>query len=614
MDQEPSTCDLSASPPTPFPPVTESDLEPVAEQCSRPTIGKQLWALRNVLIVLLTPLVLLPLPIVVDDPKTNCAYIILVMAVFWMTEAVPIAATSLIPIFLFPMMGMLPASTVSATYLNDASVLCFGSLVMAVAIETWGVHRRIALRMLVLVGAEPRRLMAGLMASTWFLSIWMANTAATAMMIPIVNTIMQQLKTSGQGGLDKDTDIDQSSNSYKLAKISPEDGKPTDTSQTSSHTRDDEVHHQRMFKALSLSVCFAANIGGIAGLTGTGSNVVLKGQSDMIFADNNATSPITFSAWFVYGLPLSVLVLGILWIWMQIYFLRCGCGSFSNDRAATKRVNDAIKKDIRQLGPMSFAERSTLIFTGLLMVLWITRDFGNFGGWGLIFKPKFASDSTPALLISFLLFIFPADRPPVFCLRKKDDSGDPAFRPLLTWKDVQEKMTWSLYLLFGAGFSLAKASQVSGLSDWIGEKLQVFADLNPYVTMLIICYIVSFVTQFMSNVALATLMMPIMAKMATSLGFSPLFFMFPVTVATSFAFMLPIATPPNAIVFSYGNVGVVEMATCGLMMNILSVPVIVFATSTWGNAFFNLTTLPAGFLLTATTSSPLNLSVSNTTN
>ncbi|XP_046553585.1 solute carrier family 13 member 5-like [Haliotis rubra] len=613
MDQETNTRDPSMIQQTPSPPIAELDLEPVAEQCSKPTIGRQLWALRNVLIVLLTPVVLLPLPIVVDDPKTNCAYVILVMAVFWMTEAVPIAATSLMPIFMFPMMGMLPASTVSATYLNDASVLCFGSLVVAVAIETWGIHRRIALRMLVLVGAEPKRLMAGVMASTWFLSIWIANTATTAMMIPIINTIMQQLKTSGQGDHDKETDIEQSSNSYKLATISPEGGKPADTSQPSSHARDDEVHYQRMFKALSLSVCFAANIGGIAGLTGTGSNVVLKGQSDMIFADNDVTCPVTFSAWFVYGLPLSIIVLVILWIWMQIYFLRCRCCG-TNDKTATKRVTDAIKEDFKKLGPMSFAQWSTLTFTGLLMVLWITRDFGSYGGWGLIFKPKFASDSTPALLISFLLFIFPADRPAVFCLRKKDDVREPTFRPLLTWKDVQKKMTWSLYLLFGAGFSLAKASQVSGLSDWIGEKLQVFADLNPYITMLIICYIVSFATQFMSNVALTTLMMPIMAKLSTGLGYSPLFFMFPVAVASSFAFMLPIATPPNAIVFSYGNVGVVDMASCGFIMNILSVPVIVFATSTWGNAFFDLTTLPAGFLQGAMTNSPLNVSISNSTN
>ncbi|XP_071110962.1 Na(+)/citrate cotransporter-like [Haliotis cracherodii] len=607
------------------PPVTQQGLDTVVGQCGTPTIRMQLWALRNVFIVFLIPLVLLPLPVVVNDPKTDCAYVILVMAVFWVTEAVPIAATSLIPIFLFPMMGLLSARTVSATYVNDTSVMCFGSLILAVAIETWGLHRRIALRILVFVGAEPRRLMAGLMAVTWFLSVWISNTATTAMMTPIVLTILQQLKTSGHGGQDKDKDIEQSSNSYELATIAPDNdpGKPAEGDveckertaaaqrSPSSPTSEDETLHLRMSKALSLSICFAANIGGIAGLTGTGSNVVLKGQTDIIFANNNVTSPVTFSAWLVYGAPLSLLVLILLWFWMQIYMLRCRCcGTFSN-QTATRRVNDALKEELKKLGPISFPQWCTMLFFGLLTVLWVTRDFGNFGGWGRIFKPKFASDSTPAIFISFLLFICPADPP--FCFRKQNDVGEPTFRPLLTWKDVQEKMAWSLYLLFGAGFSLAKASQESGLSDWIGEKLQVLAELNPYLTMLILCYIVSFATQFMSNVALATLIMPIMAQMAINIGFSPLFFMFPVTVATSFSFMLPIATPPNAIVFSYGTVGVADMAISGLVMNIISVPVIVLATATWGNAFFDLEILPSGFVKGPTAISHLNASISNTT-
>ncbi|XP_067673853.1 solute carrier family 13 member 2-like [Haliotis asinina] len=634
-----------ALPPTDQQDPLEPEFEPpntrgsVDEQIyDRPSIWRQLWGVRNVLIVLLTPMILLPLPLAADDPKTQCAYVILVMAVFWITEAVPIAATSLIPIFLFPMMGLLSARTVSATYLNDTSVLFLGGLIVAVAIETWNLHKRIAVGVLMLVGAEPRWLMAGLMAVTWFLSMWISNTATTAMMIPIVQAVLQQLKTSGHGNqaqsqldmgegndcfqmemtptgddaktpVDDVTKVDVASNGTKPVGAAPEQHS---RSARTKADHEEEAKHLRMCKAMSLSICYAANIGGIASLTGTGPNLVLKGQSDIIFTDNNATSPITFSTWLVYGLPLSVIVLVILWIWMQIYFLRCRgfCGCFSGgvNNDASKRVKGVIREEFRKLGPVSFAQWCIIICFGILVVLWITRDFGEVPGWGEIFRPNFVSDSTPAMFIGFLLFVCPANVPNVFCLRKPEDKTKPKIRPILRWQDVHEKMPWSLYLILGAGYSLARASQDSGLSEWLGGKLAVFSHLDPYLMLLILCYIVAFATEVTSNTAIATLMMPIMAQLAVNLNVNPLFFMFPTALATSFAFMLPVATPPNAIVFSYGQVRVIDMVTCGFLMNVLSVPVIILATATWGNAFFNFDTLPSGFLQLTTPLSDLNTS------
>ncbi|XP_071110833.1 solute carrier family 13 member 2-like [Haliotis cracherodii] len=636
-----------------LPPADQQDpLEPEFEQpssrgcvdqqlCERPSIWRQLWGIRNVLIVLLTPIILLPLPLAADDPKTQCAYVILVMAVFWITEAVPIAATSLIPIFLFPMMGLLSARTVSATYLNDTSVLFLGGLIVAVAIETWDLHKRIAIGVLMLVGAEPKWLMAGLMAVTWFLSMWISNTATTAMMIPIVQAVLQQLKTSGHGDQEQSpTDEGQCmANGRVQLEMTPigddvkkpvEDQTKVDVSNDNKvqplgatpeeHTRSaqakatqiEEAKHLRMCKAMSLSICYAANVGGIASLTGTGPNLVLKGQSDIIFTDNNATSPITFSTWLVYGVPLSLIVLVLLWIWMQIYFLRCrgfcDCFNGGTNGDASKRVKAVIREEFRKLGPVSFAQWCIMIFFGILVVLWITRDFGEVAGWGEIFRPNFVSDSTPAIFVSFLLFVCPANVPNVFCLRKPGDLTKPKIRPILRWQDVHEKMPWSLYLILGAGYSLARASQDSGLSEWLGGKLGVFSHLDPYLMLLILCYIVAFATEVTSNTAIATLMMPIMAQLAVNLNVNPLFFMFPTALATSFAFMLPVATPPNAIVFSYGQVRVIDMVTCGFLMNIISVPVIILATATWGNAFFNFDTLPPGFIQATTPLSLFNAS------
>ncbi|XP_071110832.1 solute carrier family 13 member 2-like [Haliotis cracherodii] len=613
--------------------------------CERPSIWRQLWGIRSVLIVLLTPTVLLPLPLASDDPKTNCAYVILVMAVFWITEAVPIAVTSLIPIFLFPMMGLLPAKTVSATYFNDASALFLGGLTVAVAIETWDLHKRIAIGVLMLVGAEPKWLMSCMMVVTWFLSMWISNTATTAMMIPILQAVLQQLKTSGHGDqegqckangcaklemtligdeakkpVENLTKVDVSNNT----KVQPLGATPEQHTRTAhaKATQEEEAKHLRMCKAMYLSICYAANIGGIASLTGTGPNLVLKGQSDIIFADNNATSPITFSTWLVYGVPLSLIVLVLLWIWMQIYFLRCRgfCDCFTGvaNNDARKRVKAVIRHEFRKLGPVPFAQWCIMIFFGILVVLWITRDFGEVGGWGDIFRPKFVSDSTPAIFISFLLFVCPANVPNVLCLRKPGDLTKLKIRPILRWQDVHEKMPWSLYLILGAGYSLARASKDSGLSEWLGGKLGVFSHIDPYLMLLILCYIVAFATEVTSNSAIATLIMPIMAQLAVNLNVNPLFFMFPTALATSFAFMLPVATPPNAIVFSYGQVRVIDMVTCGFLMNIISVPVIILATATWGNAFFNFDTLPLGFIQATTplslfnTSSPLPLLLNTT--
>ncbi|XP_041349639.1 solute carrier family 13 member 5-like [Gigantopelta aegis] len=621
------------------------------------SVLKQLWSLRAVIIVFLVPIILMPLPLVENSTEGRCAYLIIVMAIFWISEAIPIAVTSLIPIFLCPMMGILTARQVSATYLNDTSMLFIGGLIVAIAIETWDLHKRIALRVLMLVGAEPRWLMAGLMFVTWFLSMWISNTATTAMMIPIVQAILQQLKDSGNlTGLDgknigrKGTQQNFDNRAYEVemedipldekaaaaaATNAGGDAAVDDTKQvdvTHKHSTDNDLteeeqaqedaDHLRMCKALSLAVAYAANTGGIASLTGTGPNVVLKGQSDIIFDERNIPNPITFATWLIYGLPLSFIVLIVLWIWMQIFFLRCRgfCSCFrrkTDGGTDDSEVKIVIRKAYTDLGPISFAQKVIIILFIMLVILWITRDLGGTGGWapsshqGLsLFRLPIAFHQCPHMSYSLL----PSSVPNVFCFRKPgrfrkpDDESKSQLVPILNWRNIHEKMPWSLYLLLGGGYALAKASTESGLSRWVGERLTVFSSLNPWLMLLILCYILTFATEVTSNTAIATLMMPILAQLALSLNVNPLFFMFPAALTTSFAFMLPVATPPNAIVFSYGQVRVIDMVACGFVMNVVTVPILVFATITWGNAFFHFDTLPDGFNVSipiATTATPL---------
>ncbi|XP_025091731.1 solute carrier family 13 member 2-like isoform X2 [Pomacea canaliculata] len=552
------------------------------------------------------------------------------MAVFWVTEAIPIAMTSLMPVFLLPMMGVLTARTVSATYLNDTSILFMGGLTVAIAIETWNLHRRIALSVMLVAGAEPRWLMLGMMLVTWFLSMWMSNTATTAMMLPIVQAVLEQIQDT------QDIDASEDDHSHDVEVVSElekkaeeDDDNERDTSgqkkkkkkakagqkkERKGKAKPKQLSMTELGKALSLAIAYSANVGGIGSLTGTGPNLVLLGQSQIIFEQYGLQTPITFASWLVFGLPLSLMLVFIVWIWLQVLFFRCRGGCDCIFKRGSKeleernqKVRAAIRKEFEKLGPITFAQGTIMVFFGILVALWITRDLGGSGGWGLIFEEGFVSDSTPAVLTAVLFFVLPSSLPDILFPSKRNAKGPRGpIKPLLDWRTLNEKMPWSLYLLLGGGFAIAQAAETSGLSRWLGQKLAVFGALDPWLMLLIICYIVTFATEVTSNTAIATLMMPILAQLALTLGVNPLFFMFPTAITTSFAFMLPVATPPNAIVFAFGTVRVIDMVTCGFILNILCVPCLLLATVTWANAFFHFTTLPPEFLLNANISAAAN--------
>lgn len=367
--------------------------------------------------------------------------------------------------------------------------------------------------------------------------------------------------------------------------------------------KEKEESIKKMSKGFALCVAYAANIGGVATLTGTPPNLILQGQADKLYSSrvSGADSGITFAKWMGFGLPLSIIVLLLSWIWLQIMFLGFSCFKKQNpkERKAIKLVIEGEKK---KLGGITFGEVVVMLLFGALALLWIFRDIPGFGGWKVIFKEdtngSYVKDSTSAMLIAVSLFFLPTKLPRVFCWNKYDvseSSDKPKYHPILTWKNTVNRIPWGVIVLLGGGFALASATSASGLSKKVGCSLRILDSFEPWVMNLILSLIIAAATEITSNSATATILMPIMAELAINTGSHPLYLMVTAAVACSFAFMLPVATPPNAIVFSTGYIKIPDMAVAGLVMNVLAVLVLNLGINTWGRALFDLDTMPSIF-------------------
>uniref|UniRef100_A0A8C6S4B3 Solute carrier family 13 member 5b n=1 Tax=Neogobius melanostomus TaxID=47308 RepID=A0A8C6S4B3_9GOBI len=485
-------------------------------------------------------------------------------------------------------------------------VVC-GGLMVAVAVEHWNLHKRIALRVLLLVGVRPALLMLGFMGVTAFLSMWISNTATTAMMVPIVQAVLEQLNNN-------EAEIPHILSSEEILQTTDSDNKPLPPAEkqsegqgptivtfldaeTESAKQREAAERRRICKGMTLCICYAASIGGTATLTGTGPNLVLMGQMNQLFPDNGDV--INFASWFGFAFPNMILMLTLAWLWLQFVFMgfnfkkTWGCGSVKTEKEIA--AYNVIREEYRALGPMSFGEISVLSLFILLVVLWFTRDPGFVSGWATdIFnsKKEYVTDATVAIFIAILLFILPS-KPPSFCSRRNHSDHMLKTPPLLTWKVAQKKLPWGIVLLLGGGFALAKGSEVSGLSKWMGDQMSPLQTIPPWAIAMVLCLLIATFTECTSNVATATLFLPVLASMSQSIGINPLYVMVPCTLSASFAFMLPVATPPNAIVFSYGYLKVADMAKTGIVMNIIGILCITLAINSWGKAMFNLNTFPS---------------------
>ena len=420
------------------------------------------------------------------------------IAIWWITEALPIAVTALLPIVLFPLSGALSLADTTASYGHKYIFLYIGGFIIAIAIERWNLHKRIALNIIHLIGTGVVKIILGFMLATAFMSMWISNTATTVMMLPIGMAIIAQL-------------------------------------QDNPATKKNE--NLIFGKALMLAIAYSASIGGIATLIGTPPNLVLAGIVEKTYGIE-----ITFAQWFMFGFPISVVLLFICW-----HFLTKVAFSFQQKEFPGGKAE--IKKQLSLLGEMSYEEKSVLVVFVLTALCWISRSFLL-----KLLIPQI-DDTIIAMIGAFALFLLPAK------------GGK---RSLLTWQEAV-KIPWGVLLLFGGGMALATGFSQTGLADWVGGQMTLFQGVSLILLVLILIGAVNFLTEITSNLATTAMLLPILAPMAFSIGVHPYLLMVAATVAASCAFMLPVATPPNAVVFGSGYLRIPDMVRTGFWMNIISI-------------------------------------------
>jgi sodium-dependent dicarboxylate transporter 2/3/5 len=461
---------------------------------------------------------------------TYTAAIALLMAVWWITEAIPLAATALIPLFLFPAFGIMDGKAVANEYVNYIIFIFIGGFLVALAMERWNLHKRLALRILMFLGVQPRFILLGFMLAGAFLSMWISNTATTMMMVPIAIAIVSNLEEI-----------------LGIEKV------------------------RKFSIGIFLGIAYSSSIGGIATLIGTPPNLVFVKIFNTFFPN---APDISFAQWFFFALPISVVFLFIVWGLLSLIF----CPRI--EMGLEKRV---FSDQYKSLGPMSFEEKIVLVDFFILVFLWMFRAdiiIGSFTipGWSnLLPKAEFINDGTIAIAMAFILFLIPA--------KNRDHGNDN--RRILTWKTAT-RLPWNIVLLFGGGFALASGFKASGLSAWLGKHLEGLGSLPPILVIACICLLITFLTELTSNTATAQILLPILATLAVSIRVNPLLLMIPGALSCSFAFMLPVATPPNAIVFGTDRLRVADMARVGVILNFIGVIIITLAVFLIGRAVFGI--------------------------
>ena len=464
------------------------------------------WLDRRIIGLVLGPLLfivllVLPVPQNMSPAAWSVGAVALLMATWWITEAIPIAATALLPIVLFPFLDVMSTSSTTSAYANHLIYLFIGGFLIAMAMQKWNLHRRIALHTIHRVGVSPSRIILGFMLATAFLSMWISNTATAMMMLPIALAVINQLTINQPTGTDK-------------CKTTSEFG-----------------------TSLMLGIAYSASIGGVATLIGTPPNAILAGVLENLYQQR-----ISFAAWMSFGVPLALVMLAIAWFYLTRLAYPVG-------HQATPGIKELITKELSELGPMSRQERwVAIIFLGVA-ISWISRGLFD------ITALTGVSDASIAMTGALLLFVIPAD----FSKREF----------LLDWPSAV-KLPWDILILFGGGFALAQGFSDSGLTQWIVTQLSILQGVHLVALVLVVTLVVIFLTEVTSNTATATLFLPVMGALAQAVDIEPLYLMVPAAIAASFAFMLPVATPPNAIVFSSRYVTIPQMARAGLWMNLIA--------------------------------------------
>ncbi|WP_371195303.1 DASS family sodium-coupled anion symporter [Glaciecola sp. SC05] len=432
------------------------------------------------------------------------------MATWWATEAVSVPVTAFLPIVTFPFLTISSMAETTSHYANPIIYLFLGAFILALAVEKWMLHKRIALAILTVTGTDGRRLIGGFMLVAALLSMWMTNTSTTMMLMPIALSVAKVIADNN-------------------THLSPKQTKAFQV-------------------AMLLGLAYAATIGGLATLVGTPPNALLAA-----FLSDNYGIKITFASWMLVGVPVMLVMLPLAWLSLTRF-------TFKIDIPANPAVNAYLIKLRNELGPMSVAEKRVATVFALVVIFWILRR--PISAWLGI---DFLSDTGIVMAAALLLFLLP--------------SGNPQQPQIMVWENVH-RLPWGVLILFGGGLSLAAAVSGSGLATYLGSSLTPLGGLGIFVLVVAATGLVIFLTELTSNVATAATFLPVVAAVALELGVSPLLLCIPITLAASCAFMLPVATPPNAIVFASGVLTIPQMVKAGAILNIIGM-ILLSIVSIW---------------------------------
>ncbi|CAB9507604.1 Sodium-dependent dicarboxylate transporter SdcS [Seminavis robusta] len=511
------------------------------------------------------------------------------MATLWLTEIIPLVVTALLPLVLFPLFGILDSSDVALQYMNNTIWLLIAGFLLALTLERWACHRRISLKLLTWCGARPPLLLLGMMAATFFLSMFVSNTATTLMMVP---------------------------NAISVCTILQESSSSQSAKQSTTKQPEDPFAH-----ALLLGIAYAANVGGMSSLIGTAPNLVFHRQLELLFP---GAPELTFAHWTAFGLPTGLVLFAIIWIYLCVRYL-----SWRHDDNETEPIDPTLfQQTYVALGAWTREQITVCTLFVTLCLLWIFRSDIDLGehvhipGWANLFPdPSYISDATTGMMIVLVLFVCPArschldisssNNEGNDTIKDADDDGEDEEvgsttntsshghgeeederlltnehdnknelndTTLLNW-ETANKMPYDVVFLLGGGFALAKAFVDSGLSEYLGEQLATLRLEVVGLVFLMITMII-WLTELTSNTSTSNIMIPIAASMAVATQTSPYTFMIPATMACSCAFVLPIATPPNMVVFSTGRLPMAEMNKAGVFLNVIGSALLLGATYT----------------------------------
>ncbi|VDO65815.1 unnamed protein product, partial [Heligmosomoides polygyrus] len=508
-----------------------------------------------------------------QNSEGKCGYCILLMSCYWVGEVVPLAVTSFLPLVIMPALGVMDIKKIAESYLTDTNMMFVTSLMLSLAVEESNLHKRVALKLLTFVGSKPQWLLGGFMMITSFISLWISDTACAALMAPIAYALLEAVMI------------------HKM-KSPAVNGDPHELDVSRLSKRD-----RGICKCLMLIVAHASLIGGTGTINSTGPNLIFRDTLEKFYPGED--TGISYLSWMGFAIPPMVGYMLASWLIVQIQFLgfRHIFRIFNESTEEEKIDNVYVHKAVRTAySDLAFSRdralgKSTLVIFVLTVASWITSDPKVIDGWATFFKRGYVTDTCSGMLAVFILFVWPREMPDF----RTSDRARPSVQreALLTWDAVRRRFPWSVILLLGAGFAISKSVKESGLSSLIACNLDSLLYGYPLWLMQVIISLISVtLTEFSTNSATASIMIPIAFNIAESVRAHPLYFSIPAAIGPSFSFMLPMATPPNAIVYESGTMRMIDMVSCGIFLNVFCIAITTVNMNTWAYWLFSMGNYP----------------------